>query len=79
MMGFRFSVVLDFGVGTAARARHGVRRREDSAQRMEERRRGAAVPPLVPPRPEDLGWGPLEPERISREFGAPALRSGREV
>ena len=67
MMGFRFSLVLDFGVGAAARTRHGVRRGEDSAQRMEEARR-AAVPPLS----EDLGWGPLEPENFSRSLASPS-------
>ena len=78
MMGFRFSLVLDFGVSTVPRGRHGVRRREDSAPRMEEGRR-ATVSRLVPPLSEDLGWGPLEPENLGGGFSGPALRSRREV
>lgn len=75
-MGFRFSLVLDFGVGSAAKARHGVRLREDFARRMEEGRRVAASRPVLPPLPEDLGRGPLEPENLGREFGEPKRSRG---
>ena len=67
MIGFRFSLILDFGVGAAARVRNGVRRWEDSVQRMEEARRAAVSRP-VPPPSEDLGWGPLEPENLGGGF-----------
>lgn len=71
MVGFRFSLMLDFGVGPAASTRYGVRRREDSAQRMEKGRRA-----LVPPLPEDLSWGPLEPEKLGGGFGEPEHSRG---
>jgi hypothetical protein len=79
MVGFRFSLVLDFGVGTAASARHGVRRRDDSAQRMEEGRRAAVPCSAALPLCEELGRGPLEPEDFGQELSCsahsrPALR-----
>lgn len=76
MMGFRFSLVLDFGMDTAARARYGVRRREDSAQRMEEGRRAAAPCSMALRRCEELGRGPLEPEDFGQELAEP-MRSRR--
>jgi len=75
MIGFRLSLVLDFGTGAAASPRHSILFRTDSAQRMKKGRR-AAVPPSVPPLPEDLGWGPLEAEGRGREFGAPERSRG---
>jgi len=71
MLGFRFSLVLDFGVGAAAMVGPGVGRRENSAQRMEKGWR-LAVSPL----PKDLGWGPLEPENADRRFGEPKRTRG---
>ena len=71
MFGFRFSLVLNLGVGAAAMARPGVGCRENSAQRMKKGWR-LAVSPL----PEDLGWGPLEPENADRRFGEPKRTRG---
>jgi len=68
MVELRFSLVLDLGVGHAARARPGVRQR-NSARRMEERRRATAVRPLSSLPPDELGLGPLEPEALGRGYG----------
>lgn len=75
MIGLRFSLVLDFGMGAAARARHGIRRREDSAQRMKAGMRAAASYP-VPALPAGLGWGPLEPEDCVGGLGEPEHNRG---
>jgi hypothetical protein len=77
MVGFRFSLVLDFGVGPAARATRGVRCQEDPGRRMEEGRR-AAVLHSAPRLPGDLGWGPLEPEGFGRESGEPERSRGAQ-
>lgn len=74
MVGLRFSLVLDLGVGTAATgkpcARHGYR-----VRRVEEGRRAVVLSP-IPPRPEDLGWGPLEPEIGGCGVGEPQRSHG---
>ncbi len=74
MVGFRFSLVLDFGVGTAATgrscARHGY-----SARRLEEGRRPAVSSrPAALPLPEELGRGPLELEDFGQEFAGAQVR-----
>lgn len=71
MVGFRFALVLELGVGTAARVSRGVRRREDSVQRMEEGMRAAAPRPTALPLSEELGRGPLESEDFGPEFADP--------
>ncbi len=73
MLGFRFSLTVDFGLGAATRISHGdthvVR-----TQRSQGKRRALARPLL--PLPEDLGQGPLERDDIGRGLSEQNLRSG---
>lgn len=76
MLGFRFLLMLDFGAGTGARARHGFGCRDCAQRRREETRRGVASQPAALQLPEELGWGPLEPEHFGRGSRKPKLSPG---
>ncbi len=75
MVGLRFSLVLDLGVGHAARARPGVRQRNSARRRQERRRATPGRPPSSLP-PDELGRGPLEPEDFGRGLDATIFNSG---
>lgn len=64
MMGFRFSLMLELGMGTATPTA-GIRHK--SRPEAMTRRRAVA-------RPEPLGAGPLEPEELGRWLGEQEFR-----